>query len=161
SYAVVLDTAIRDVFGQRLLGNPAAGFRTTGVPPLVNYAFGHLVVERGGLKTLSVQHINVDTLVALVAPIPDSLEADVSRRFGWSRDSIWKLILRGAKTQRVGVRSPQDVAVHTGIHIPATDARRAGSPTLYAVKVSGRAHGEDVETDNPIAIVQVTNLGVH
>src|SRR5262249_12079811 len=29
-YAVVIDTAMRDVFGQRLTGNPAAGFRTTG-----------------------------------------------------------------------------------------------------------------------------------
>lgn len=161
AYALVVDTAIRDVFGQPLLGNPAVGYRTTGVPPLVNYLFGHLVVERLGFKTLSVQHVNVDTLVAFVAPVPLALEPDVSSRFGWSQDSIWKSILGGAKPQRIAVRSLQDRAIHTGVHIPAPDARRTGAPTLYAVKVSGRAAGNDVETDGPIAIVQVTNLGVH
>jgi hypothetical protein len=77
-YAVSLDTALRDVFGQGLVGNPAAGYRTTGVPPLINYEFGRLVVERQGFKTLSVQSVNVDTLVALVAPVPDSLESSMS-----------------------------------------------------------------------------------
>ena len=160
-YAVVLDTAIRDVFGQRLLGNPASGYRTTGVAPFIDYAFGRLVVEREGFKTLSVQHVNVDTLVALIAPVPDSLEATVSSRFGWSNDSVWKKLLGGAKEQRIPVHSLQDRAIHTGVRIPAPDARRPGSPTLYAVKVSGRAAGADVATDGPVAITQVTNLGVH
>ena len=160
-YAVVLDTAIRDVFGQSLRGNPAAGIRTTGVPPLVGYAFGHLVVERTGLRTLSVQHVNVDTLVATIAPVPVALEAQVASRFGWSRDSLWSALMRGAVEQRIAVRSPLDRAMHTGVHLPVPDARRASSPLLYAVKVKGRSNGQDVETDGPVAIVQVTNLGVH
>ena len=161
AYAFIADTAIRDVFGQSLRGNPAAGFRTTGVPPLVAYSFGHVAVERLGFRTLSVQHVNVDTLIAYVAPVPDSLEAAVSSQFGWSRDSIWKTIMGGVAPQRIPVRSPQDVAIHTGVHLPPPDARRPGAPTLYVVKVSGRAAGADVATDGPVAIAQVTNLGVH
>jgi len=160
-YAVSLDTALRDAFGQRLLGNPAAGYRTTGVPPLIGYEFGRLVVERQGFKTLSVQSVNVDTLVALIAPVPDSLESTMSSRFGWAKDSIWQTVLRGAKEQRIPIHSSQDRAIHTGVRLPAPDARQRGSPTLYAVKVSGRAGGEDVHPDAPIAIAQVTNLGVH
>jgi uncharacterized protein YfaS (alpha-2-macroglobulin family) len=160
-YAVSLDTALRDTFGQRLLGNPAAGYRTTGVPPLISYQYGRLVVERRGFKTLSVQSVNVDTLVALVAPIPDSLESSMSSRFGWAKDSIWQTILHDAKERRIPVHSSQDRAIHTGVAIPASDARRPGSPTLYAVKITGRAGAEDVRTDAPVAIVQVTNLGVH
>ena len=160
-YAIVVDTAIRDIFGQQLHGNPAAGFRTTGVAPIVNTPYGHLVVERDGFKTLSVQVVNVDTLIAIVAPVPEALEADVSSRFGWSRDTIWKTVMKGAKPLRIAVHAPIDRAYHVGVHIPSPDARKAGAPTLYAVQVTGRAAGSDVSAEGPISIVQVTNLGVH
>ena len=160
-YAVVVDTAIRDVFGQSLRGNPAAGFRTTGVPPFVNYAFGHLVVERTGMRTLSVQHVNVDTLVATIAPVPAALEATVTSRFGWASDSMWSALAAGATQQRIPVHSSIDRAFHTGIHLPAPDARRAGSPTLFAVRVGGRTATHETVPDGAIAIVQVSNLGVH
>lgn len=161
AYAVVVDTAIRDVFGQSLLGNPAAGYRTTGVAPIVNAPYGHLVVERSGFKTLSVQLVNIDTLVAIVAPVPESLEPEVMSRFGWARDTIWTTLMSGVKPLRIPVNAPQDRAFHMGVHISAPDARRPGAPTLYAVKVAGRAAGADISADGPISIVQVTNLGVH
>ncbi|HET9012336.1 MAG TPA: Ig-like domain-containing protein, partial [Gemmatimonadaceae bacterium] len=52
TYAVAADTAIRDVFGQRLVGNPAAAFRTTGYAPDIVHPFGRLLVERTGFRTL-------------------------------------------------------------------------------------------------------------
>ncbi|MBA2627731.1 MAG: Ig-like domain-containing protein, partial [Gemmatimonadales bacterium] len=62
TYAVIADTAIRDVFGQRFTGNTAVGIRTTGYSPSVTYTFGRATVERKGLRTLGVTYVNVDTL---------------------------------------------------------------------------------------------------
>ena len=73
AYAVIADTGIRDVFGQRLSGNPAAGFRTTGYAPLVEHEYGRMTVERAGFGTLAVKHVNVDTLTITIAPVPDAL----------------------------------------------------------------------------------------
>jgi alpha-2-macroglobulin len=160
-YAVVADTTIRDIFGQPLLGNPAAGVRTTGYPSSINHAYGHLLVERVGYRTLSVQHVNVDTLVAVIAGIPDSLEPRVLSRFGWANDSVWAALARTAATQRIPVRAPRDRAVLTNVHLPVPSARRAGDPLLYAVRITGRTNGTDSTTRGPIAVVQVTDLGVH
>src|SRR5262249_33146592 len=51
TYAVVADTAIRDVFGQGLRGNPASAFTTTGYEPAIVHPFGRLTVERTGFHT--------------------------------------------------------------------------------------------------------------
>ncbi|MFL5576744.1 MAG: Ig-like domain-containing protein [Gemmatimonadaceae bacterium] len=164
-YALVADTAMRDVFGQPVRGNPALGYRTTGYGSAVNYAFGSLVVERD-FGALSTQHINVDTLVALVAPVPDSLEAAVLARVGWRQDSIWSRLARGATLRRVPVRNVPDRVASTNVPLFAEDASlrpgqvgRTGS--LLAVKIVGRAGTRLVGGDNPIALVQVTDLAVH
>ncbi|HET7457241.1 MAG TPA: Ig-like domain-containing protein [Gemmatimonadaceae bacterium] len=158
-YALVADTALRDVLGQPVRGNPALAYATSGYGSAVNYAFGSLVVERA-FGTLSVQHINVDTLVALVAPVPDSLEAAVLARVGWTRDSIWTRLARGAELRRVAVRNVADRVAMTNVPlVPAGDSAGAGS--LLAVKILGHAGSRQVGGDNPIALVQVTNLAVH
>jgi hypothetical protein len=157
-YALVVDTAARDVFGQRLTGNPAAGVRTTGFAPSIDHAFGRLVVERAGLRTLSVQHINVDTLITSIAPIADSLEARVLTRFGWANDTVLKALDAVATTQRIPLRRAQDRIALTGVSIRANNPRGA---TFYAVRVKGRTIGSDSTTSGPIALVQVTDLGVH
>ncbi|AHG93764.1 alpha-2-macroglobulin domain protein 2 (plasmid) [Gemmatirosa kalamazoonensis] len=159
-YAVVVDTAMRDVFGQPLRGNPAAAYRTTGYAPSVTYAYGRLLVERAGFRTLAVQHVNVDTLVATIAAVPDSLEARVLRRVSWGDDSVWSTLARRAVRQRVPLRAARDRAMLTGIRLPAPDATTR-APTLYAIKVAGRSTTKDTVADGPLALVQVTDLGVH
>jgi hypothetical protein len=160
TYAVVVDTAARDVFGQPLRGNPASAYRTTGYAPSITYAYGRLLVERTGFRTLAVQHVNVDTLVATVAPVPDTLEARILSRMSWGDDSVWSTLARRAVKQRIPVQAVRDRAMLTGIKLPAPDpARRA--PTLYAIKVAGRSATRDTVADGPLALVQVTNLGVH
>ncbi|HEY9227401.1 MAG TPA: MG2 domain-containing protein, partial [Gemmatimonadaceae bacterium] len=124
-------------------------------------AFGQLVVERTGLKTLSVQTVNVDTLIAVVAPIPDSLEPRVLQRFGWANDTTWTALVRNAPTQRIALRPDRDRIALTGVRLPAPDARQPGAPTLFAVRVRGRSAGFDSTANGPIAVVQVTDLGVH
>ncbi|HUF27256.1 MAG TPA: MG2 domain-containing protein [Gemmatimonadaceae bacterium] len=160
-YAVVADTAMRDAFGQPLRGNPARGYRTTGFAPSINHPFGRLLVERTGFRTLGVQHVNIDTLLAIVAPVPDSLEARILSRFGWGDDELWSTLLRGASVQRLPVRAARDRPTLTGVRLPAPDATRAHTPALFAVRISGKAGGRDARTDGPTALVQVTNLGVH
>ena len=159
TYAVVADTAIRDVFGQALRGNPAVAFTTSGYEPAIVHPFGRLLVERTGFGTLSVQHVNVDTLLAAIAPVPDSMEAAVLTRFGWGEDTVSASLARRAVTQRIPVQAPPDRAMRTGIRLPVPDATRPG-PTLYAVRLSGRV-GKDSVASGPLSLVQVTDLGVH
>jgi uncharacterized protein YfaS (alpha-2-macroglobulin family) len=160
-YAVVVDTGIRDIYGQTLKGNPAAGVRTTGYLPSINHAFGRLLVERTGFRTLAVQHVNVDTLISTIAPIPDSLEARLLSRFSWGDEELWTSLLPRASVQRIPVRASLDRPAITGVRLPALNAMRAGTPTLMAVRISGRTAGRADETNGPAALAQVTDLGVH
>src|SRR5688572_4125669 len=160
TYAAVVDTSIRDTFGQRLTGNPAIAFRTTGYEPGIVHPFGRLLVERTGFRTLSVQHVNVDTLVAVIAPVPDSAESKVLTRFGWGDDSVWTSLARAATTQRIPLRAASDRPMLTGVRLPVADAAVPGSPGLYAVRISGRS-GKDTVAAGSLSLVQVTDLGVH
>lgn len=160
-YAAYADTSMRDVFGQPLTGNPAVAFRTTGYAPTVMYPYGRLLVERVGFRTLAVQHVNVDTLVAIIAPVPDTVEPRILTRFAWNSDSVWDDLVRGATVQRIPVRSVVDHPMITGVRLPLTNAARPGSASLFAVRISGRSGGADVAANGPVALVQVTNLAVH
>jgi uncharacterized protein YfaS (alpha-2-macroglobulin family) len=156
SYAIVADTSLRDVFGQPLRGNPALGYRTTGYSPSVTYAFGRQTVERNGFRTLAVQHVNVDTLVARIAAVPDSLESRVLASV-WGNAELYNSLMASAATVMVPVHANADKPGITGLALPVP----TGSTTLFAVKVGGRSGGQDVATAGPIALVQVTDLGVH
>ena len=164
-YAVIADTALRDVFGQSLRGNPAAGFRTTGYAPTIIHALGHVLVERKGFRTLAVQNVNVDTIVATIAPVPDNLASRILSRDSWRDDSLWSTLLRGANTLRIPTKpgTPLDHGLITAIPLPIADAGHGASP-LFAVRVDGRgAAGPAVVSGGQVSatIVQVTDLGVH
>ena len=158
SYSIVADTGLRDVFGQKLTGNPAVGFRTTGFATAVSYPFGRQLVERNGFQTLAIQHVNADTLVALIAPIPDSLEASLLSSWGWSDDEKWNKVAGRAETRRIPVKAGVDTSTITGLRLPVVDASRPGTPTLFAVKVRPTRRG--AVTESPVSLVQVTDLGV-
>jgi hypothetical protein len=98
-YAAVVDTAIRDVFGQRLSGNPASGFRTTGFAPLVEYEYGRLTVERNGFRTLAVKYVNVDTLIVETAAVPESRILQYNR---WNQDDSSNGASHGARDEAQG-----------------------------------------------------------
>ena len=163
-YAVVVDTALRDVFGQRLAGNPARGVRTTGYEPYVSYPFGKQTVERVGFRTLPVEHVNADTLVMQMAPVPVRLEAQFLARYAWGYRELWDSVADSVPLRRLPVQAARDRSALTGITLPAPDASRAGTPTLLAVKVGGTALdtvGRTAGLGNAtIALVQVTDLGV-
>ncbi len=163
TYAIVIDTGIRDIFGQRLTGNPAIGIKTTGYEPAIEYPYGRLVVERNGFRTLAVQSINVDTLVATIIPIPDTLEAGWLSRSAWGYGDLWAKARQAgiATVQRVAVSAPEDRGLVTGLRLPVANAQRPHAPTLMAVKVQTRLGAADSAADAPIALVQVTDLAVH
>src|SRR5689334_18353524 len=163
-YAIIVDTAIKDVFGQSLRGNPAIGVKTTGFQPTIIHPVGHLVVERVGFRTLAVQHVNVDTLIATLAPVPDSLTAKMLSRYAWRGDTLWQTLLQGATVRRFPVRNAgQDHAIITGIPLPAVDVTKSKMSTLFAVRIDGRGKEGIAETSGGSAttVVQVTDLGVH
>ncbi|MEO7458010.1 MAG: Ig-like domain-containing protein, partial [Gemmatimonadaceae bacterium] len=159
-YAVVADTAMRDVYGQSLHGNPALGFSTTGYEPTITYAYGRQLVERVGYRTLAVLHVNVDTLVATVAPIPPALEAKALGLGYRGVDSLWAKLMPTATVQRIPVRANADHSMITGVRLPTINAMTPGAPTLFAVRVGGRT-GKVVKADGPTAILQVSDVGVH
>ncbi|MGH7703295.1 MAG: Ig-like domain-containing protein, partial [Gemmatimonadales bacterium] len=162
-YAVVADTALRDVFGQRLQGNPAAGFTTTGYAPLVEHEYGRLTIERAAFHTLPVKYVNVDTLDVLIAPVPDTLEAKILQysRWGGGENEALKSIVAGSPHLRIGVAGERDRVKIFGVKIPVLNAMRSRSSTLQVVRVTGPQPYLGSRDVQPYAIVQVTDLGVH
>jgi uncharacterized protein YfaS (alpha-2-macroglobulin family) len=158
-YGVVADTALRDVFGQPLTGNPVATLRTSGYEAAINYAWGRAVVERNGPRTLAVTHVNVDTLEVLVAPVPDSLERELLSRSEWQWAELWPALLPRATRRRIAVSSAADRVGIYGVPLPPPAGPRAA--TLYAVQVTSPRLDSLSRRSRPIALVQVTDLGAH
>ena len=157
-YAVVVDTGLRDIFGQKVSGNPAQGLETTGYPPSIRYPYGRMLVERDAFGTLAVQHVNVDTLIITAAPVPDSLEAEFLRSSVWNWETLWKQVVTGAKVIRVPVRRAIDHPMITGVKLPTING--AGHRGLVAVRI-GAPESVKLDDGSPIALVQVTDLAVH
>lgn len=164
-YGVVVDTGIRDVFGQRLRGNPARTLETTGYEPSVTYTLGRQLAERNGARTLTVQHRNVDSLEVLIAPIPDSLEGPFLRSSWWSWRDLWPAVATTGERRWIAVPSNPENLLLTGIPVPVFDASRRGSPTLVGIAVTSpdlRPDPRNPETvGGGVTVLQVTNLGVH
>jgi uncharacterized protein YfaS (alpha-2-macroglobulin family) len=158
SYAVVVDSLITDVFGQKLTGVKVRATQTTGYSPTVSYEYGRLLVEREGLRTLPVQHVNVDTLFVIAVPVPDSMEAEFLNR-DWNWNEPWAALRSRGTVTRVPVRSVRDDRLVTGVRLPVST--QAGGATLYAVQVSSPLLDSIARRQRPTALVQVTNLGVH
>jgi alpha-2-macroglobulin len=159
TWRVVADAALTDVFGQRLTGRREATLATTGFAPSVGYEHGRLLVERRGAGTLAVQHVNVRELTVISVAVPDSMEAELLRSTSrW--DAAWADLKLPADTVRVPVRSEEDVQYHTGITLPRRIAgHRSG--TLRLVRVSSPELDTLQQRRRPVALVQVTNLGVN
>ena len=158
NYAIVADTGLRDTFGQKITGNPAVGMRTTGYATTITYPFGRQLVERKGFQTLAIQHVNADTLIAMIAPIPDSLEAGFLSSYGWSDDDKWGKVAVRAERRRIPVKAGVDTATITGLRLPVADASVPGAATLFAVRVLPTRRG--ATTESPVSLVQVTDIGI-
>ena len=161
AYAVVVDRALRDAFDQSLTGNPVATLTTTGYAPAINYAPGRAVVERKGAGTFPLTFVNVDTLEVVTAAVPDSLEAAFLARSEWRWSELWPALLPKARRERLAVTSMRDRVRVFGIKLRPPEYRRPGTPTLVAVQVTGRGLDSLSRRQRPIALLQVTDLGVH
>jgi uncharacterized protein YfaS (alpha-2-macroglobulin family) len=160
-YAVVASGALTDVFGQRLSGNPVATMVTTGYAPAIDYPSGRTLVERHGARTFGLTFVNVDTLEVLVAPIPDSLEPAFLARSEWSWRELWPALLPGAERRRIPVRGERDRVRVYGVPLGPPAATAGSRPALMAVQVTSPRLDSVSRAFRPIALVQVTDLGVH
>ncbi len=162
AYAVTADTSLRDIFGQRLVGNPAGGFRTTGYAPLVEHEYGRMTVERASFRTLAVKHVNVDTLLVTTAPVPSRLIPGILEYNRWnSDDSVLALVFKGATTTRVPVTGVRDRVHIFGVKLPLYNMSRPSAPLLQLVRVTSPELPAEWQANQPFAIVQVTDLAVH
>ncbi len=168
-YLIDVDPALTDVFGQRLDGNPRGTVVTTGFGPEVSYTSGRLTIERSGPRTLPVTYVNVDTIDVLTAAVPESLEARLLSRSWYSWGDDWVKLGAKATRRRFPVGAPRDRHGVYGVPFPTPDARAPSAGTLFAVKVTSarlprpRRDGGEVlpEEYQPIALVQITDLGIH
>ena len=166
-YAVVVDPALTDAFGQRLRDNPVATFLTTGYAPAIDYPSGRAVVERVGGQTFGLSFVNVDTLEVVTAPVPDSLEPAFLARSEWNWRELWPALLANATRRTIAVPGPRDRVRIYGV--PVRPPTRPGTKRgLLAVQITSRALESPsqggrpaVHVDRPIALLQVTDLGVH
>jgi uncharacterized protein YfaS (alpha-2-macroglobulin family) len=160
-YAVVADRSLSDVFGQRLGGNPVATMATTGYAPAIDYPSGRALVERRGARTFGLSFVNVDTLEVLVAPIPDSLEAAFLSRSEWNWRELWPALLPRAQRRRIPVRGERDRVRVYGVPIDSTLVPKGTRATLMALQVTSPRLDSVTRIYRPIAVVQVSDLGVH
>jgi uncharacterized protein YfaS (alpha-2-macroglobulin family) len=167
-YLVRLDSALTDAFGQRIAGYPVKAFGTTGYRPSVSYVQGRTMVERSGRRTLGITYVNVDTLEVLTIPVPDSLEGRFLSRSWYAWGDDWKTLQAGAVRRTVVLGAAHDRVSLYGLELPAPDATRPGTPTLFLLRATSprlrrvdQRSGQRWEPNQPIALVQVTDLGVH
>ncbi|MGD8697718.1 MAG: MG2 domain-containing protein [Gemmatimonadales bacterium] len=163
-YAVVVDPAITDIFGQPLDGERVRGMATTGYASAVSYPGGLWLIERQGPRSLKVEHVNVDTIETIVAPIPRAYEPKFLRRGWWNWRELWDSVAPGAARRAFPVEGELDRRYMTGVRMPIRDASRPDNPTLLAVRFdspqldttsAGRRSGM------PLSVVQVTDLAIH
>ena len=160
-YAVVAGDSLTDVFGQRLTGNPVATMVTTGYAPAIDYPSGRALVERHGARTFGLTFVNVDTLEVLVAPVPDSLEAAFLARSEWSWRELWPALRAGARRRLIPVRGERDRVRIYGVPLDPPVGSGRARPALMAVQVTSPRLDSTSRAFRPIALVQVTDLGVH
>ena len=161
-YAVIVDTLVlRDVFGQKLTGNPVKAFGTTGYDPVVTYDYGMMLVERNGYRTFPIRHVNVDTVLVTTAAVPESLEALVLRAPPWNLGDVWAKLAPAAEQRRTAVESRRDVPLVSVVRAPVY-AARPGAPALSAVRVTSTAADSGVKQRRvaPVALLQTTDLGL-
>jgi uncharacterized protein YfaS (alpha-2-macroglobulin family) len=166
-YLVRIDSLLTDAFGQRIGGYPVKAFATTGYRPSVSYAQGRTMVERLGRRTLGISYVNVDTLEVLTIPVPDSLEGRFLSRSWYAWGDDWKLLSTKAIRRSILLGATRDRPSLYGLELPAPDATRLGAPTLFLLRASSPrlrrpdTNDAELESRQPIALVQVTDLGVH
>jgi hypothetical protein len=156
AYTVTIDSTLRDAFGQSLGRVARQSVTTTGYPPSVEYPVGRLLVERLVYRTLTVSHMNVDTLLVAITPIPDSLLPALLAR-PWGHDELIAG-LAGTRVDTVAVPRLVDRSALTAVRLPVFNAQRPGSPAFIAVQVDTSAV---TVRRAPVALVQVTDLAVH
>jgi alpha-2-macroglobulin len=155
-YAAIVDTSLRDIFGQRLTGNNAGAVRTTGFPPNVSYTSGRVTVERKAFGTFPITTVNIDTLQVTITPIPREYEARMIAESEWSWGTLLDSLTRHQQVQLLTPAQTPDRARLVSVPLSAT----AG--TLIAVRARDlRDVNDTTAAPPPIALVQVTDLAVH
>jgi len=168
-YLVTLDSSLTDVFGQRITGYPVKAFGTTGFRPSVSYVQGRTMVERLGRRTLGITYVNVDTLEVLTIAVPDSLEGRFLSRSWYAWGDEWSTLAGRAVRRKIALGAPRDRVSLYGLELAVPDATRPGTSTLFLVRATSPklrrpdapGEREQLEPNQPIALVQVTDLGVH
>ncbi len=165
AYALIMDRGLQDVFGQSLTGNPSIGVRTTGYAPDVQAPYGRLMVERTGFRTLAVRTMNIDTLLVERLPIPDTAVARLLSGGEWTWREFWLAQQRRVGSTRLALTRTPDRARIVAVPLPAgTAARPAAALQLVRVRDAAdarRKRDDDEEDWFRLALVQVTDLGVH
>ncbi len=159
-YAVTVASGLTDIFGQSFEGPSTRATQTTGYTPSLSHEYGRLLVERDGLRTLPVQHVNVDTLLVTTVAVPDSMVPEFLTR-NWNWDEPWADLVAGATRTRVAVSAARDERRVTGVRLPLSTAASAGGATLHAVQISSPSLDSLSRRRRPTALVQVTDLAVH
>ena len=128
----------------------------------MDYEYGRLTVERNSFHTLAVKYVNVDTLTVEIAPVPITLEARILQYNRWNQDdSSMARVLAKAVKRKIVVTGPRDRVRIFGLKLPISNAQRPGSSTLQVVRVASPRLDSAYRANMPLAIVQVTDLGVH
>ena len=186
TYAISIDSALRDVDGRRITGKLSATFTTGDYVANIGYASGPVTVPRGGPHTIALRHMNVGAVRVTSWFIPEAnraialslLPGDLSRKI----DSL----AESTTTATIRLHATVNVDGVTELPLPGALLARRDGLVAMRVEVAGRLstprppsppqvkrgkgtlstaiiEGEPLAPIpmSPIALVQLTGLAVH
>jgi uncharacterized protein YfaS (alpha-2-macroglobulin family) len=174
SHRITFDSTLTDIAGRPLTGAREVSIDVGDRLPRVSHPAGFMVQPRGAPPFLRVTHVNVDSVVAELVPLPSQGAASYNAALGdtrllWNRPDVIRrsIVLGGLRNE---VRTT-DVPLNELTASPAPQflavrlRLQRGMPGLLpSVMRSGRGRTPFPMTDTmstAAAVIQVSGLSVH
>ncbi|MDP1892004.1 MAG: alpha-2-macroglobulin family protein, partial [Gemmatimonadaceae bacterium] len=177
TYRVFVDSSLRDIYGRRLTGGFVATLTVGDREPNVGYHAGLMLLPTRPVPTLRVRHVNVDSVMLRLMPVPEHDRAS-QLRYGpwWASDR--RRPLPDTIVKMVALRAPFNEERVSEVPLPELTGRLAGRLVAVRMVVTKRRRAPDdwptppnamapfvvIATQDiapPIAFLQATDLLVH
>lgn len=180
SYTILLDPALRDVYGRRLEGPNEISVVTADFAPQVAHATGIITAPASGPRTFPLRSVNVESVRIIAYRVPDSSRTESLMRAPGLADLRYQM-LRRVRSETTVVSLPDRLNRDTTVELPIPSMALAADHPLVAVEVevarrlpaayspdsSRRRHELVLQWPDrrqvwwsPMMLLQVTNLAV-
>lgn len=173
AYRITLDRALADVAGRPLTGPREITLVVGDRAPRVSHAAGFITLPRGAAPFIRVSHVNVDSALLELVPMPATALAGLYAMLGdtqrlWDRPGVTRRViaLGGVRNELRTTDVPLPELTAPATQVLALRLRlRQGTPGIFPSYIRTERERtpiamRDTMTTAP-AVLQVTNLAVH